>query len=462
MAGTLSRTLRAAAPLSLAQISFAANTFVTQFFLSRHSTTALHASIPGSMLAITYMAFFNATLGYSGTIFARRDGAGDRHGAMSTFVQSVWLTLFAMPLLALGMPLARLVLGAFNTAPEILAAELLYFDVLMANAAFTILAQVLGGFFTGQGKTAFIGIVTVFGAIVNMVIAPAFIAGFAGLPDGIAGAGVAQTIAHVVPCIILAVAILRNPVFRQRTVSLRPSLSANETTDILMMGLPSGFRTVLEIGGFFVFTALIAECSPAAVAASTTIFAINGIPYSCIQGLASAVEMLVGRSSGCAGRNDIRGVLSVAAATTVTLAAFYSLVLWLFKTELMEMFLPEVPTFEVGEYFRTATLLVAIVAAKSIFEMGTLVLQGAVRGLGDTAATFRIQMIVSFAVWMPAYFAVKFLQPSVPMYWATMILAGFASTVLLVGNLARQRVSPFRTRPRHWRQLRHCRQFYPK
>ena len=76
MGGMFTTTLRTAAPLLLAQLAFAANTLVTQFFLARHSTTALHASLPGSMLAVAYMAFFNATLGYAGTIFARRDGAG--------------------------------------------------------------------------------------------------------------------------------------------------------------------------------------------------------------------------------------------------------------------------------------------------------------------------------------------------------------------------------------------------
>ena len=125
MVGMFPETLRTAAPLLLAQLAFAANTLVTQFFLARYSTAALHASLPGSMLAVAYMAFFNATLGYAGTIFARRDGAGDGRGAMAAFVQSVWLTLFATPLLALGMPVARLVLGAFNTSPEVLAAETL-------------------------------------------------------------------------------------------------------------------------------------------------------------------------------------------------------------------------------------------------------------------------------------------------------------------------------------------------
>ncbi len=439
MVGMFPATLRTAAPLLLAQLAFAANTLVTQFFLARHSTAALHASLPGSMLAVAYMAFFNATLGYAGTIFARRDGAGDGRGAMAAFVQSVWLTLFATPLLALGMPVARLVLGAFNTSPEVLAAETLYFDILMLNAAFTILAQVLGGFFTGRGKTAFVGAVTILGFAVNMVIAPVFISGFAGLPDGIAGAGIAQTVAHFVPCLILAAAIARHPLFRRRTVSLRPSLSAGETLEIIRLGLPNGFRTILEIGGFFVFTALIAECAPAAVAASTALFAINGVPYGCIQGLSSAVEILVGRSSGRGDRTEIRGIVISAIAMTAAIATVYVLALWLFRTELMHRFLPKSLTFKTDEYFTTATRLAAVIAVKSLFEMCTLVLQGALRGLGDTAATFRIQMATSFAVWIPSYFAVRLLHPTVPAYWATMILSGIVSTALLVRRLTRRK-----------------------
>ena len=55
--------IRTATPLVLAQLAFAANTFVTQVFLARHSSTALHASLPGSMLAVTLSAFFIHTLG---------------------------------------------------------------------------------------------------------------------------------------------------------------------------------------------------------------------------------------------------------------------------------------------------------------------------------------------------------------------------------------------------------------
>ena len=422
--------VRTALPLVFAQLAFAANTFVTQFFLAHHSTTALHASLPASMLAVTYMVFFNMTLGYAGTIFAQRHGGGDTRGALAAFVQSVWLTLFTLPLLALGCPLARLVLGVFNTSPDVLAAETRYFDILMLNAAFTILAQVLGGFFTGQGKTKFVGLVTVFGFLVNMAIAPVFIAGFAGLPDGTAGAGIAQTIAHVVPCVILAVAIARAPEFRARTVSLRPSLTARETMEILRLGMPNGLRTVLEIGGFFCFTAFLSEGAPAAVAASTAVFAVNNIPYGAVQGLASAVEILVGRASGRKDAAAVRGILVTATILTVVLAVLYVKVLWLFQDAILDPFLKNARV-TLEAFHETTRVLVAIVAAKTLFEMMTLVLQGVLRGLGRTADVCRVQAIASFLVWIPAYGLVRICHPTVPAYWLTMILSGVASCVLL-------------------------------
>ena len=82
-------------------------------------------------------------------------------------------------------------------------------------------------------------------------------------------------------------------------------------------------------------------------------------------------------------------------------------------------------------FHETTRVLVAIVAAKTLFEMMTLVLQGVLRGLGRTADVCRVQAITSFLVWIPAYGLVRICHPTVPAYWLTMILSGVASCVLL-------------------------------
>ncbi len=424
-------TLQTSLPLIFAQIAFAANTFATQFFLANHSGTALQASLPASMLAVTFMVFFNATLGYAGTIFARRHSSGDTQSAMTAFVQSVWLTLFSLPLLALALPLARIILACFQTSAEVLAEEVRYFDILMLNAAFTILAQVLSGFFTGQGRTRFVGFVTVFGFAVNIAISPFFIAGLGNLPSGVAGAGIAQTIAHIIPCILLAIAVLRHPAFRETTFSLKPSLTAHETLEILRLGIPNGLRTVLEIGSFFLFTAVIAECEAPAVAASTALFAINGIPHGCVQGLASAIEILTGRASG---RNDteaIRGIIKSAALLTGGIVLLYAFALVVFQEPLLSLFLPSDQPFDSAAFRSVAHTLCIIAALKAAPEFTSLILQGFLRGLGATAAVFRIQLFSISVVWMPVVFAVRYYHQTVPDFWLTMFCACIASSILL-------------------------------
>lgn len=426
--------VRTSLPLIFAQLAFAVNAFVTQFFLARHSTTALHASLPGAMLAVTLSAFFINTFGYAGTMIAQRHGSGDETAADAIFSSSVLLTFISIPLFALTAPLGMDILGIFNANPAVFATEAAYFKVLLVNGYFTALAAVLGGYFTGRARTRLVGAVTVFGFVLNMALAPIFINGLFHIPtEGVIGAGWSATIAHIVPCLILAGFILR-----EKPLAAFLRLDKRGILELLRLGLPNGLRTVLEIGGFFCFTAFIAECAPAAVAASTAVFAVNNIPYGVVQGLSSAIEILVGRACGQRNDAEVRNISCVATYLTATVAALYVLILWFGQNAILDHFLKD-PNIPLDTFHQTARLLVLIVAIKSLFEMMTLVLQGVLRGLGQTAVVCRVQAIASFLVWIPAYGLVRLLHPTVPAYWLTMILSGLASCALL-GHALRKKV----------------------
>ena len=82
-----------ALPLTCAQLAFSLNTFVTNWFLARASAEAFHAALPGSMLAVAVSALAISTLGYSGTILARR------HRTLTVFrIQFGSSLLFWVPL----------------------------------------------------------------------------------------------------------------------------------------------------------------------------------------------------------------------------------------------------------------------------------------------------------------------------------------------------------------------------
>ena len=430
MAKAALHLIRTATPLVLAQLAFAANAFVTQVFLARHSATALHASLPGSMLAITLSAFFINTLGYSGTLIAQRHGSGDECGANRLFAGALLLTVLSIPLFLLSAPLGLAILGIFNTEPAVLAAESAYFKVLLVNGFFTALAAVLGGYFTGRGQTRLVGGVTIFGFLLNMALAPIFINGLWGIPtEGVIGAGWSATIAHIVPCAILALCIVRTNPSNPSNLSNLSNLSP-----LLRLGLPNGLRSVIEIGGFFLFTAFLAECAPAAVAASTLLFAINNLPYNAVQGLAQAVEILIGHTPD---RTRQRGTIFWGIILAIGVALLYVKVLWLTSVFAPSWFLPTAPNFSTAEFTNALHALVAVIAAKAVFEFLTLILQAILRGRGETSAVCRIQAVVSFGVWIPAYVLVRLFHPNMTAYWLTMFLSGLVSVALLTRTLRR-------------------------
>ena len=424
---------RLALPLTFAQLAFATNTFVTGYFLSRYSTAAFHASLPGSMLAVTVSSLAISALGYSGTIFASRHGSGDVPGAVAAFKAALVLVGLSVPLFFAAVPLGHAVLGMFNTLPEVLAAESAYYDVLLVNGFFTALAAVLGGYFTGQGKTRFVGAVTIFGFLVNIALAPVFIDGLFGLPvRGVVGAGWAATVAHAVLCLILALAIRLRPV----AASARQMCRA-DFAEILRLGIPSGVRAVIDIGGFFVFTAVLAECTPAAVAASTAAFAVNGIYQAFPQGLAQALEITTARSHA----EERSAALRPAVRLIFVYTAIFCGVLALFGTGLLDAFAAH-GNADFAKAFRvSAGALVAILMAKAPFESLVQILQAHMRGRGKTATVFRIQFATSVGFWIPLFLATRAFYPGMTAYWITMLFSSLvAATALFVCSSQRKTI----------------------
>ena len=412
-----------ALPLTFSQLAFAANAFVTSCLLAKYSTLALNASLPGSMLAVAVSSLAISTFGYAGTICARRYGAGDLPGAAAAIRAALVLTVLSAPLFVLASPLGHAVLGLFNTSPEVLAAESKYYDVLLANGFLTTLAAVLGGHFTGQGKTRFVGAVTVFGFLVNMAIAPVFIGGHLGLPvSGIEGAGWAATAAHAVACAILAVAIRLRPMG-----AAKRAVERHDYHEILRLGLPSGVKAVVDIGGFFAFTAVVAECPSAAVAASTAAFAVNGIYMAFPTGLAQALEIMTAMSDA-PGR---RTLLSSATALVALYALAFCLVLALAGESALLSFGKPDDAATLGDFRSTTRVLLAILGVKAFFEPMVQVLQAFLRGCGKTATVFRVQFASSVLFWIPLYLGVRAIRPGVPAYWLTMLACAILSTALL-------------------------------
>ena len=196
---------------------------------------------------------------------------------------------------------------------------------------------------------------------------------------------------------------------------------------LLSLGIPNGVRAVIDIGGFFVFAAVLAECEGAAVAASTAAFAVNGIYQALPQGLSQALEIMTARAA----RENRSALLAPALRLVAIHALAFIAVLSLFGRELLNAFATKGDASFADGFSATAKTLVLILCAKAVFESAVQVLQAHLRGRGETAAVFRIQCATSLLFWIPLFLAVRAFSPGIPAYWLTMLASSALASAAL-------------------------------
>ena len=429
-ANAVRRTLSTSWPLALENVAVAVNGLITAAFLSNDSAAAVTAVLTSSTLAGIFSAFFTAVFGYSGTIVARRFGGGRSADAVRVFGQGLVLTFASLPLFLSAIPAGWLALSAFGHSSATFSAEKDYFTLLMVAGFLSVLAQVLAGLFTGQGKTRFVGIIMTLGVVLNAGLTPAFVS---GTPHpsiaGVCGAGTAAILSNGMVAAVLAIRVAFDPLIRgsRGIISFDRGIAA----EILIVGLPNGLRHLVDSAGFFIFVAMIARLDPMSVAASTAVFAINNLHHSFAIGVSAATEILTGRNLGADRADAVRADVNAALSITAASLALFAAVLALLGETMLGWFLPS-NCVESSAFFRTGHGLYLVLALKLPFEIPLVILAGTLRGLGDTSFIFKAQSFVSFAVWLPLVFAVNTLHPTVTALWLTMVVSSAFTAGLFV------------------------------
>ena len=422
-----------ARPLIAASMATAVDTAVSSLCLAHTSDTALCAVLPAGSLAATFTAVITAFLGYAGTVVAKHHGFGRERLAVHSFVQGLWLFALTIPLFIAASPISRLIFAAFGHKSDLIAAEMSYLDLLLAAGAFQALSAVFAGFFTGRGLTRFPGVVLALGSVVNILLTPLFVLKF---NLGISGAGWSRIFAAAIPFLILVEAAVRDPlvarpVTTQGVWRFIPSL----TRELLKLAAPNALQMLVDYGGFFVLTAFIGALDGLSAAASTIVFALTNFYFAIVRGVAHGVEILVAQ------RLSIHNATSRLVKTSLALSSVYLLaylaLIFLLGDSIVSAFSGGNSAFSPDALRSAAVALFPILAVREILETLQQLLMGALRGLGKTAALFRVQTITTCLVWLPVLFIIRACHPTLVAYWLSMIVYMLTAVLLLVFEMRR-------------------------
>lgn len=246
--------LALAAPMAIGMLVQTLYFMVDLYFVARLGDTALAGvSAAGNftfaVLALTQMLGVGTV-----TLISHAVGAGDRDGANLVFNQSLVLAaLCALVALAGGLTLAGPYMAAVGADAATAAAGGAYLRWFVPGLALQFAMVAMGSALRGTGIAKPTMLVQLATVLVNIVLAPVLIAGVGtGRPLGVAGAGLASTIAVAAGTLLLVVYFARLEKYVGfRAAEWRPRLATWKR--ILDIGLPSGG----EFGLMFVYMAIV-------------------------------------------------------------------------------------------------------------------------------------------------------------------------------------------------------------
>jgi MATE family multidrug resistance protein len=207
-------------------------------------------------------------------------------------------------------PLAPHLMAWTGASPEVQENAAAYMQIRLFGAFGLMLLMACDNFYRGIGRTdvpMWFGFVKVF---LNSGANYVFIFGHFGVPAmGAVGAAVGTAIANTVIGFAMFAYLFLRPEFRD-VYQLLPRVRFHRRVfrALVVLSLPIGIQTFMEMGGFSVFTAVVARLGDPQLAATDAVIHAWSAAFMIAFSLSVAAQTLVGQCIGAGAKEDARRV----------------------------------------------------------------------------------------------------------------------------------------------------------
>ncbi len=442
--GSITQVLRIAFPLIMASSGHALRLFADRVMLAHYSQTAIAAAMPAGLASFCLMCFFIGTAGYAGTFVSQYEGAGRTDRTGPAVWQGLYIALVGGIAVGLTAPVARWIFTWMAHGPEVIEAQIIYFQVLVRLSFAGIMLAAVNGFWSGRGKTGVVMGIELLCAAANVGLNRILIFGLWGLPElGILGAGLATGLSNLLG-LAVALSLFLAPAARRRFGTFpRRTLDVPLMLRLLRYGSPAGVQFALELIAFNLFVVLLGRMGTLELEAANIAFSVNALVFLPLVGLGMTVSILVGQGIGSARIDAARR----AVRSALVLAFLYNTVLGvLFVTApgvILSIFTRSGDAGQI-EVLRLAALYMRFITLYLVFDGLYIIFSHAIRGAGDTRFAMTAGLALAWGTLVLPAFIAHHAGASATVLW--LILVGH---VMLAGLLFL-----WRYRSGRWMQMR--------
>lgn len=426
--------LALAVPLALVQVGASFLGVIDTAVVGRTTPEQLAAVGLGNsiLFAITIIGM-GLVLG-SEPIIAQALGAGDVVRARRGFRQGMWAALLVTPPILLLVGAALVALPYAGVDASVVPHVRLYVAARSAAVLPFLLYWAIKAWLQAQGRTTAPVVGVVVANVAELVLALALVK-----PLGVLGAGLAHSVTTTIRLVIVAVAAERALAdgtlagepppasLVERARRMRAALRVDELWQLVRIGLPLGLQMALEVAVFAFAALTMGQLGAHELAAHQVAIQCASTTFNIMVGLGSAASVVVGRRIGAGDQAGAMRAGLVALAMSMVVMGLTG-ALFLFGGAQLARTLTDQHDVVV-----LAATLLAVAAAFQLSDGLQAVAAGALRGAGDTRATFVIHLLAHWAIGLPCvfWFAKRWGPTGV---WWGLTLGLVVASVALVGR----------------------------
>lgn len=349
------------------------------FFLGKLGKEALAA--PAVAFPIIYFLVVFA-IGFSSagtTLISQAKGKKDVSKVDFYLGQTATIMIAVSLIISIsGLLLANPMLKLFAVPVDTFLFARQYMTIILIGLPFMFMRLVLQAALHGIGDSITPLFILAGAVVLNVVLDPLLIFGFAFIPAlGVPGAAIATVISRLLASVVAFIILIRGRRgVRLRLCNMKPSIKSLSL--FLRIGIPASVGQALSALGYTVLQGLVNTFGSAVIAAFGVANRIFGIFHMPAMGLSNAMAVLVGQSLGAREHEKAWMVLKQS-MITIFIFVFTGMTFTFFKGASFVRFFvddPEVLSYG-ASIFRIVSLSVVIY---TLF----MVMIGAFQGAGDT------------------------------------------------------------------------------
>ena len=392
--------------------------------------TALAAvGTAGPILNLLLVLFMGIATG-AGILSAQYFGARDRGTLSRTVGNTLLLTLGSGILMSvLGYVLTPFLIGLTNPPADVGEGAIIYLRIIfigfMGSGAYNILSGVL----RGMGDSVYPLIYLVIASLLNIVLDITFVANF-GM--GIAGVAWATIIAQAISGALCVVRILK---MRDQVDINRQTLTPDGLIlrKLCTLGIPAGITSAIFSMSAILVQGLVNSMGTAVIATNVAVMRVDGFAMMPNFTFGTAATTYIGQNIGAMKSDRLKSGVRDMMKLALGVSAVLVLCILLFGKYLIALF---TQTPEVIELGRQGLMWLSF---GYICFAVTQVLQGVMRGAGDTLVPMWLSIITTVVLRMPLAYLLAYItrsesfpQGSPHAIFASLLIAWAIGTVLSI------------------------------